>query len=431
MQFLPPDSRHHKWQSLSLDRIRQIVDSCRMDFHLDNATARHVVLHLQGLTRPPHLKFARGELLGLIEQLGFVQLDTIRWVERAHHMTLFARNQTYRPKHLARLHERECQVFENWTHDASLIPSKFYCYWRHKFRRDEKRLHKQFTKWQGAGFVDHVPELVQMISQNGRLKARDLEKPPKDRPFEMWEWHDGKAALEYLWRTGQLAVPAREGFQKCYDLSERVIPSDCFNNECDEDAFVDWACRSALKRLGFGTASDIARYWALLSIAEVRTWLDKQTQNDVARITVKPVGKGARKEFYARPDIAELVSELPKVPERMRALSPFDPVIRDRNRLQWLFGFDYKIEIYVPPEKRKYGYYVFPLLERDRLIGRVDMQAKRAENRLIVTKLWLEPKVRWSAAKEQRLASELQRQARLCGVSEIDWDQDRIAASLQ
>ena len=186
----------------------------------------------------------------------------------------------------------------------------------------------------------------------------------------MWQWHDGKAALEYLWRTGHLAVPAREGFQKCYDLSERVIPSDCFGSECGEDAFTDWACRSALERLGFGTASDIARYWALLSIAEVRNWLEKQSENEVARITVKPVGKAASKEFFARPDIAELAVNLPKIPERMRALSPFDPVIRDRNRLQWLFGFDYTIEIYVPPEKRKYGYYVFPLLERDRLIGR-------------------------------------------------------------
>ncbi len=401
-----------------------------MTLFLDNRTARHLVLHLQGLTRSPHLKFGSGELLELIEQLGFVQMDSIRWVERAHHMTLFARNQTYRPKHLARLHERECQLFENWTHDASLIPTKFYPYWRHKFRRNEKRLRQKFTQWHGAGFIDHVSQLSQKISENGRIKSRDLEKPEKNKPLEMWERHDGKAALEYMWRTGELAVPAREGFQKCYDLSERVIPSDCFGNTCNEEAFIDWACRSALQRLGFGSASDIARYWDLLSIAEVRSWLERQSEEDVAQVTIKPVGKAAPKEFFARPDIEDVVGDLAKIPERMRALSPFDPVIRDRNRLQWLFGFDYKIEIYVPPEKRKYGYYVFPLLERDRLIGRIDMQAKRAENRLVVTRLWLEPKVRWSAAKEERLTSELQRQARLCGVSEIDWDQDRIAVAL-
>ncbi|MGI9350476.1 MAG: winged helix-turn-helix domain-containing protein [Rhizobiaceae bacterium] len=398
-----------------------------MTFHLDNQTARHLILHLQGLTRPPQLALGKGELAGLIDQLGFVQMDSIRWVERAHHMTLFARSQAYRPKQLEKLHEKERCLFENWTHDASLIPCTFWPYWKHKFRRDENRLRKKFAEWQGDGFVTHVEALRDRIEKQGMLRARDLEKP-KGEKLEMWQWHDGKAALEFLWRTGQLAVPKREGFQKTYDLCYRVIPEEHHKGEVSHNEFVDWACRSALDRLGFGTAGDIARYWGLITIDEVKAWLEERGSNETSSVTVAAHDKSKPRELISRPDIGEIICELPKLPERIRALSPFDPVIRDRKRLSWLFGFDYTIEIYVPPEKRRYGYYIFPLLERGKLIGRIDMQAKRADDTLIVSKLWLEPKVRWSAAREDKLIAELTRQARLCKVSNIDWDASKIVS---
>ena len=392
-----------------------------MTLHLTNSQARHLILHLQGLTHPPHKAHGSGELEALVEQLGFVQQDSIRWVERAHHMTLFARNQTYRPKHLEKLHESGV-LFENWTHDASLIPSKFWPYWKHKFARDEIRLRQKFTRWQGEGFEKQIEGLRQRIEREGVLRARDLEKP-KGQKLEMWQWHDGKAAMEFMWRTGQLAVPRREGFQKVYDLSERVIPSGHFAREVSHEEFVDWACRSALDRLGFGTAKDIAKYWDLLSIKEVNEWLATHGRQETQTITVQPNDKSKPKEFVARLDLENILGSLPKIPSRIRALSPFDPVIRDRNRLSWLFGFDYTIEIYVPPEKRKFGYYVFPLLEKDKLIGRIDCQARRADNCLHVTQLWLESKVKWSAAKQDKLLAELGRQSRLCGMTDIVWDE--------
>lgn len=388
--------------------------------HLTNTQARHLILHLQGLTHVPHFVHGNGELEALVEQLGFVQQDSIRWMERAHHMTLFARNQTYRPSHLERLHESGV-LFENWTHDASLIPSKFWPYWKHKFARDEVLLRKKFKRWQGKGFEKHVTDLRKRIEQEGVLRARDLEKP-KGKKLEMWQWHDGKAAMEFMWRTGQLAVPRREGFQKVYDLSERVIPQAHFETSVTHEAFVDWACRSALDRLGFGTASDIAKYWDLLSLSEVREWLATHGCQETRMITIEPHDKSAPREFYARLDIENLLDKLSKVPSRLRLLSPFDPVIRDRKRLSWLFGFDYTIEIYVPPEKRKYGYYVFPLLEKDKLIGRIDCQARRADDCLHVTQIWLEPKVRWSQAKQDKLTAELLRQARVCNVQNLAWD---------
>lgn len=390
-----------------------------MSLVISNQQARRLILHLQGLTRAPHKAFAPGELGELITQLGYVQLDSIQWVERAQHMILFARSQAYRPKHLTKLIEKERFLFENWTHDAAVIPSSFYPYWRHKFVRHKEKLDEKFTNWQGGGYLSHCDGLMSTISESGALRSRDLDKP-NTGPMEMWQWHDGKAALEYLWRTGQLCISQREGFQKVYDLAERGIPAEHFAREVDHAEFVDWACHSALDRLGFGTAADISRYWDLISIAEVRDWIEQQDERRVISVTVVGQRKD-QKEFFARPDIEDVIESLPDSPGRLRVLSPFDPVIRNRNRLEWLFGFEYRIEIYVPEEKRRWGYYVFPLLEGDRLIGRIDMRAKRKEGVLEVKSLWLEPKIKMSNARADRLDAELARQARLGGVESVVW----------
>ena len=395
-----------------------------MSLCITNQQARRLILHLQCLTRPPHKAFGPNELGDLIMQLGYVQLDSIQWVERAQHMILFARSQAYRPRHLTKLVEKERFLFENWTHDVAVIPSCFYPYWRHKFARHKEKLDAKFNNWQGGGYLNHCDGLMLAIAQQGALRSRDLDKP-KTRPKEMWQWHDGKAALEYLWRTGQLCIREREGFQKVYDLAERGIPAEHFDREVSHDEFVDWACHSALERLGFGTAAEIARYWDLVSIAETRDWIERRAGDQVRMIQVEGRQKDI-KEFFARADIADLLEDLPEIPARIRALSPFDPVIRNRTRLEWLFDFEYRIEIYVPEEKRRWGYYVFPLLEGDKLIGRIDMRAKRKEGILEVKSLWLEPKVKMSQARADRLESELIRQARLGGVDKVIWLDDAL-----
>lgn len=391
-----------------------------MTLTVSNKQARHLILHLQGLCGRPNVKQSLAELDALIQRLGFVQLDSIQWVERAQHMTLFARNQTYRPKHLKQLLEDKRALFEHWTHDASVIPTEFYPYWRHKFERERERLATKFGNWQGDGFMDHRDSLRERISTEGALMSRDLEREKKG-PQEMWQWHDGKAALEYLWRTGELCIHSRSGFQKVYDLARKGVPDHHYDREVTHDEFIDWACRSALERLGFGTARDIAKFWDLLSIKEVQTWLTSQGDNSVLEIEVEGAQRADRKPFFARRDIQSLIANLPKLPDRVRVLSPFDPVIRDRNRLSWLFAFDYRIEIYVPEAKRQWGYYVFPLLEKDRVIGRIDMRAKRKEGILEVKRLWLEPNIKLSAARASRIEAELQRQARLAGVGDVTW----------
>ena len=180
-----------------------------------------------------------------------------------------------------------------------------------------------------------------------------------------------------------------------------------------EDAFIDWSCRRALEGLGWGAAGDVARYFDNVSVAEAKAWLARQDGQ-----VVRPVRVGGR-DAAARADIADI--DMPDLPARMRALSPFDPVARDRDRLKRLWDFDYRIEIYVPAAKRVWGYYVFPLLEGERMVGRIDMAARRKEDALVVNRFWLEPGVRWNATRREKLEAELVRQARLGGVERVEW----------
>ena len=141
---------------------------------VSNKAARRLFLQRQGLSFPPHRKLSLQGLHGLIVHLGFVQLDSINTVERAHHLILFARNQTYRHKQLRRLHERERLLFENWTHDAAIIPSAFYPYWQHRFERERARLRERWQKWRRDDFVAQLDEVLAQIRDHGPAMSRHL-----------------------------------------------------------------------------------------------------------------------------------------------------------------------------------------------------------------------------------------------------------------
>lgn len=387
---------------------------------IGNADARALFLDVHGLTHPPRQKLDEPDLLQRIDELGFVQVDSINTVARAHHMILFARNETYRPRQLARLLEHHGALFENWTHDAAIIPSRFFPYWQPRFARERERLKARWRKWRREGYEELFEDTLKHIELNGPVLARDLGGEKKNTtPGGWWDWHPSKTALEYLWRTGELAIARRENFQKVYDLTERVIPAEHRAHEPSHDEYVDWACRSALDRVGFATPGELAAFWGGLSPAEATAWCkanaDELVEVEIAGADAKP------RRAYVRAEVAGHLSDLPEPPQRLRVLSPFDPAIRDRKRLERLFGFDYRIEIFVPEAKRKYGYYVFPLLEGDRLIGRIDMKHIRQEGALNVTGLWLEPGVKPSRSRLDRLAAELERYRRFVGADRVSY----------
>lgn len=387
---------------------------------IDNRTARRLLLQRQGLSFPPHRKLSDSDLLALIEHLGFVQVDSIQTVERAHHMILFARNQTYRHQQLKRLHERDGLLFESWTHDASIIPSRFFPYWKRRFAREEARLRARWRNWHGEGFESELDTVLRHIAEKGRVLARELGNDDEANPKTnggWWEWHPSKTALEYLWRCGRLAVAARNGFQKVYDLTERTLPDFCRTVEVSEAETIDWACRGALERLGIATSGEIAAFWNLVTPEEAKAWCLARKGAELEEVRVEGIDNKMRPAYVFA--AADPCAQLPEPPKRLRVLSPFDPLIRDRKRTERLFGFHYRIEIFVPAPRRKYGYYVFPLLEGDRLVGRIDMKHERAKGVLAVKALWLEPKVIFSPARRERLEAELERQRRFTGADRV------------
>ena len=376
---------------------------------LANRAARKLFLERHGLGRPP-----QGEdLTGLIERLGFVQIDSIATVERAHHMILASRRRSYRPPQLDDLLERRRTLFEHWTHDASVIPMSFYPYWRLRFRRDAEMLRARWRKWRGEGFEERFDEVLERIRDGGPVMAREFGAGRRQGAAAWWDWHPSKTALEFLWRTGALAIDRREGFQKVFELADRVIPASVSAAVPDERETLDWACASALDRLGFASAREIAAFWDTASLDEARSWCAARDAGELVEVAVEGARPGEVRRLFARPDACERAERAPEPPARVRVLSPFDPLLRDRKRAEWLFGFRYRIEIYVTEKKREYGYYVFPLLEGDRLIGRIDM--RRREGRLCVRALWPEQGVRLGKGRLERIGRELARIARFCG----------------
>ena len=384
---------------------------------LSNSDARRVFLAKQGLSAPPNRALTKAGLLDLIHDLGFVQVDSILTVERAHHQILFSRNQTYRREHLTALLEKDGALFEHWTHDASILPSAFFKYWKHKFRDEELALVERWRRWRGEGFEASFEETYDRVVKDGAILARDM-KADGHVSGGWWNWHPNKTALEYFWRTGKFAIAGRSNFQKIYDLVERVIPAEFHKPEVSRGDFVDWACRSALTRLGFATHGEIAAFWDLLSPDEAKAWVTEH-RDELIEVLIEPALGGKPRSSWAFADFLDTLDSYPEAPQRIRVLSPFDPMIRDRNRTERLFGFFYRIEIFVPEPKREYGYYVFPLLEGDRLIGRIDMKADRKKGTLDVKRLWLEPRVKASAGRLEKLEAELDRLARFAGVENV------------
>ena len=388
---------------------------------IDCRTARRLLLSLQGLADRPGRKMDPDGLYDLIERMGFVQLDSIVTVERAHHLTLFSRNRTYRRRDLDRLLDDDRRLFEHWTHDASVIPVRWFGHWTHRFRAMAARLRSAswFAERIGPDADRAIADVFDHVRVNGPTMSRDLDTGDGRRAGPWWGWGPAKAALEYLWWTGKLSVARRQNFQKVYDLTERVIPERWRRDPPDRDAHVEWACASALDRLGIATHGEIAAFWAAVSPAEARAWVGANGHR-LQTVLVAPAGGGKPRPSLAWRCLEGLLADLPAPPSRLRFLSPFDPVVRDRKRTLRLFGFDYRFEAFVPKPRRRYGYYVLPLLEGDRMAGRACMKFHRDRGCLAVNNLWWEPGVRAGKGRLDAFRSELDRLRRFLGAETVE-----------
>ena len=384
---------------------------------LTNSDARRLFLFLHGLSGSLNNVEDKAALPGVIKQIGFVQIDSIKIVERAHHHILFSRSNFYDHTWLDYHLEEKRTLFENWTHDASIIPIEFFPYWGHRFSRAHDKL--VGSRWWNKRMGDNPGKLCQRVldyvEKNGATKSRDLRHGNKDSSSKRleektswWGWNPSKATLVFLWRTGRLAVAKREGFQKSYDLTERVVPDIYRNIEHSEEEYINWNCMTAIENIGFGSHAEIANYWEGISPQEAENWCNKSLNNYIMTTQVETVD-GETVLSWAHPDIFAWVNILPDPPNIVRFLSPFDPLIRDRKRVRRLFGFDFKIEIYIPELKRVYGYYVYPILEKDKFIGRIEMKVDRRSSSLIVHGFWLEIGFKLTKQRQKKIESELHR----------------------
>ncbi|MEQ9257838.1 MAG: crosslink repair DNA glycosylase YcaQ family protein [Roseovarius sp.] len=382
---------------------------------ISNRDARRLWLWTNGLAPTPTGPL---DVMEMIRALGFVQIDTIRNVTRAHHHILWSRNQNYRERMLWPLLSQR-KLFEHFTHDASLIHADVLPMWCRQFRRlgDKAAAHDWYQS--GLGRME-VENIRRRIAQEGALSTHAFETKAESR--EMWARPPHKKALDQMWYAGELGTCHRRNFVKFYDLGERIFGGDPREGDCGEAA-VNWLCDAALERLSFGTTGEVQRFWDAMDAGEAKGWASRR-----APVPVRIEGAdGTWREGWGAPDIETRLASAPAPTTRLRILNPFDPAIRDRARLERLFGFAYRNEMFVPQAQRRWGYYVYPLLEGDRFVGRCEVKADRGEGWLRVTGFWPEPGVAWRASRLEKLDAELARFARLAGLTEISWSVPRPA----
>ncbi|MGB0799203.1 MAG: winged helix-turn-helix domain-containing protein, partial [Planktomarina sp.] len=353
---------------------------------ISNRIARLAFLDRHALNRAP----SGGNAQSILQQLHFVQLDSINTAARAHDLIMWSRCQTYKPQHLRETVDSQRVAFEAWTHDASILPMDQYPHWQHKFAHDKARLERRWSSDRRGDFLAQTQKIIEQIATHGPVGSGDVGVGEKRGSGGWWDWHPSKTALEYLWRTGQIAVTRRDGFRKLYDLSAHVIPGEFLAHQTEWAETCDWACLTAIKALGFANAKEIADFFELVPVTDARAWVSEGLKSGrLSPVLVQGADRTTTEQVCLTDNIETLQNVTPST-KRARILSPFDPAIRNRKRALELFGFDYRIEVFVPQAKRTYGYYVFPILDGTTFVGRIDMKANRKTSTLEIIGYWPE-----------------------------------------
>ena len=401
-------------------RARSVESPKRSLPRVPAEAARRLLLSGAGLCDDPARRATAASVYALVERMGYVQVDTINVITRAHDHILFTRFDGYRPAMLARLLERDRRLFEHWTRDMAVIPTRWFGHWRLRFRGLKRRIDDRGFLRERMG---PEPEKLQRyvlrrIRDEGPLMSRDFDH---DGPRNTSHWHGGKpqsAVLDYLLRVGQISISRREKFQKLFDLTERVIPGASKVPESTPDEHLDWACRGAIERLGVGAPGELSHFFAGVSAKDATRWCrERVAAGELVEVEVEAIDDSRPRRAFALPDWEQRAARVSDAPKRTRLLSPFEPAIHDRARTKRLFGFDFRVEIFVPPKKRKYGYYVLPILEGDRLVGRLDPKFDRERDVLEVQKLWWEPGIRPTRARRAALERAVGRLSEQIGAS--------------
>jgi uncharacterized protein len=353
------------------------------------AAARRIALAAQGFGRPrPARPPSVNQIAALVSRLGVLQLDSVNVFSRAHYMPIFSRLGSYDRARLDRIAGHgtgpiDRRLVEYWAHEASLIPLELH----HLFRWRMADVHSQ--AWGSISrIVREQPELVadtyDLVDREGPIRARDtgaVRPPPQ--AGRMWNWHEGKVALEHLFFTGRVAAARRVNFERLYDIAERVLPPEVREREMPsvEDAQRELV-RVAARALGVATEPDLGDYFRLPRAA---------SKARVAELVAAGELLGVQVQGWSAPAYLWPAARRPRKVSARALLSPFDSLIWFRPRTERLFDFRYRIEIYTPAAERVHGYYVLPFLLADALVARVDLKSDRQHGALLVQGAFGEP----------------------------------------
>lgn len=350
-------------------------------------------LERQQLDRPRARRLTGDSLVRLAADTGGLQLDSIHVVDRAHHLTLWSRFGPFDRARLDRLVYRERRLFEYWTHCACLVDRAELPWWRHAMADGQAHRYARAIDRRTPGILERVERAVRA---SGPLGSADFEHR-RTGSGGWWNWKPAQRALHALFFTGRLAVHSRVNFHKRYDLAERVLPEWRDGDPPDRAAFVRWHLARSLHAMGAATETDLRMY---LTFPHIRPEERRRALASLMRDgeAVELSVEGDRARWFA---LARDLEALARAGRRRSAsrgttlLSPFDSFLWHRARIERLFGFEYRIEVYVPARKRAFGYYALPILHDGHLVGRLDAKTHRPERRLEVRRLALEP---WAAS---------------------------------
>jgi uncharacterized protein YcaQ len=371
------------------------------------ATARRIALGAQGFADPrPKGRVDRRHFRRVLDRMGLIQIDSVNVLVRSQELPLFARLGPH-PRSMIRDATKAGEVFEYWVHEASHVDMAHHQLHRWKMTREHK-WSRYFTLNERR--PDYVEEVYRRIADTGPVVSGDLSE--RDGPKgPWWDWDDAKVALEHLFWKGRVTVTRRADFARIYDLTERVIPAEVLARpDVPEDEARKELLELAARHHGIASFTDLTDY-------------HRQGNQACRPLVAELVEDGTLSEVqvegWAKPAYVHREARIPRRIKACALLSPFDPVVWNRDRAMRLFGFHYRIEIYTPQPKRIFGYYVLPILWGDRLVGRLDMKSDRQGGALLVQGSFTEPGVPAGALAED-LAQELLAMAEWLGLDRVE-----------
>lgn len=382
-----------------------------MTEQISPALARRMALAAQGFGRPRPPTTGTRQFRDTARRLGVIQIDSVNVVSRTHYLPAFSRLGAY-PRELLETEAwgKRPSLFEYWGHEASLIPLEIQplMRWRMERARDGDGIWTGLNRF-GRERRDYIDGVLAEIERRGPVTGADFATGPRGKPG-WWEWSDGKRALEWLFWAGLITTRTRRGFERVYDLTERVIPSAIRDLPTPMEADAQRALlRIAAGALGVATTADLRDYFRL-PVQDARDRVAELVEEGVLAPVVVPGWKGTT---YAVSD-----ARRPRKIQGAALLSPFDNLIWFRDRTERLFDVRIRLEIYTPAHKRAHGYYVLPFLEDEAITARVDLKADRQAGALLVQAAWREPLATPETAS--RLAAELVRMAGWLGLGRVE-----------